>query len=722
MKGNTKSKGTYIPPALGYRPDIDGLRALAVVLVVAYHARVPFVSGGFVGVDVFFVISGFLITSLLLAEARDNGQISFVNFIARRFRRLLPMASIVLVATGGAALILVAPLDFGTFSSQIAASALWVANWYFVSESANYFAADISSAPTLHYWSLSVEEQFYLLWPATVAVAAGLGFRRRGTGGIINRGRLAMVVGLIIAASLLVSILTRWTGGVWSYYGLHTRAWELGTGALLAIVAADLPALKAGPSRLLRWAGVFLIAYAAFAFDERTAFPGAAAIIPVAGTAMVIAAGFSSAGRSWLEHPLMVATGKRSYSWYLWHWPVLIFLPMAVERATGDGHHVAVVALAVLVSLIAADLSFRYIEDPIRRARGLKASLGRTYLFGFASLAAVLLVAQSVAGPTVWEGPAAAIGELSANGADTPEKARADRGGLNDNFNCTLGYRHVEIDMRCRFGAPNGDMSVALVGDSHAAHWAPALHQLARERGWKLWVSTKSACPITDVSIYETDLKGRYQACEVWRKNLKQNLASIPDLGLLVIGRSQAYTAYVLDGNGAYGEAVDAGALWEHAMVRTLEEWDDVVPAVAIIRDTPKAPEDVPSCLSVRNRGARACSFSSEGAFTSDEVLAGAEIRAVKTYAARTNDTVPVAIFSPGKSICQEESCKVVSDDGVIRYRDRHHLTATFAQQLWNEFDAVLTPLVDAGGGWENGTDRDSGLLTGSGRPSRSLK
>lgn len=691
MREMERIERSPVQPSLGYRPDIDGLRALAVVLVVAYHADVPFVSGGFVGVDVFFVISGFLITGLLLAEARDTGRISFASFIARRIRRLLPMASVVLIATGFAAWFLVAPIDFGTFSSQIAASALWVANWYFVSESANYFAADITSAPTLHYWSLSVEEQFYLLWPGIVALAAGIGLRGGGT---IHRRRLIAVVGIIIAASLLVSIQTRWTGGVWSYYGLHTRAWELGSGALLAILAADLPVLRNGAARLLRWAGVALIAYAAVSFDEQTAFPGAAAILPVAGTAMVIAAGAAAGARGWLGHPLMVATGKRSYSWYLWHWPVLVFLPMAVERGFGAGHHSGVVALAVLASFLAADVSYRYIENPIRRAHGLKVSLARTYALGFASLVVVLLVSRAVTGPAAWDGPQAAVGEMSANGADTPVKARADRGGLDDNFDCTLGYRHVEIEGGCHFGAPDGDLSVALVGDSHAAHWAMALHEVARDRGWKLFVFTKAACPVTDVPIYETDLKGRYKACEEWRQNLKAHLASIPDLSLLVVGRSQAYAAYVLDDNGAHGEEVDAAAVWEQATVRTLEQWDDVVPAVAIIRDTPRAPHDVPACLSGRKGYSRACGFSSQGVLEKDALLAAAEQRAVNNYAALIADPIPITIFSPGKNICQNGRCEVVSDDGVIRYRDEHHLTATYARQFKEVFQQALAPMV----------------------------
>jgi len=221
-----------------------------------------------------------------------------------------------------------------------------------------------------------------------------------------------------------------------------------------------------------------------------------------------------------------------------------------------------------------------------------------------------------------------------------------------------------------------------------------ALHEVARDRGWKLFVFTKSACPVTDVPIYETDLKGRYKACEKWRNNLKAHLASIPDLSLLVVGRSQAYTAYVLDENGAHGEEVDAAAVWEQATVRTLEQWDDVVPAVAIIRDTPRAPHDVPACLSRSKGDSQACSFSSEGVLARDAVLAAAEQSAVNKYAALVADPIPITIFSPGESICQNGRCEVVSDDGVIRYRDKHHLTATYAQQFRQGFDQALTPII----------------------------
>ncbi|TDD63977.1 acyltransferase, partial [Jiangella aurantiaca] len=279
-----------------FRPDVEGLRAVAVLLVLAYHAGLPLVSGGFVGVDVFFVISGFLITGLILREVESTGRLRLGRFYARRIRRLLPATAVVLAATAALTIVLLPPLRWPAIAGDIAVSATYVVNWRLASESVDYLTAEDAPSPVQHFWSLAVEEQFYLLWPVLIIALVWWHRRRRGAPSL----RRTLLAGLAVVAvpSLAWSVhLTAASPGA-AYFVSTTRAWELAAGAALAIGARRLERLPAWVASALAGGGLAAVGWAALTYDATTPFPGAAALVPVLGTAAVVGGGVASAPTS----------------------------------------------------------------------------------------------------------------------------------------------------------------------------------------------------------------------------------------------------------------------------------------------------------------------------------------------------------------------------------------------------------------------------------------
>ena len=321
----------------GFRADLEGLRGVAVLLVLLYHARAPLVDGGYIGVDVFFVLSGFLITGIIVRELMGTGRLSLSGFYARRARRLLPAAALVLVITMIASVIVLPPLRVPAVAGDTISAALYVSNIRFAIQATDYLGSELAPSPVLHFWSLSVEEQFYIFWPTLLAVVAGATFLRgRHDAGI---RRLAIVLAVVLVGSLGLSILLTSVNQPWAFFSLPTRAWELALGGLLALPGAArwVPARVAVPAG---WIGLALIVAAGLFLDTSVAFPGVAALVPTIGAALVIAAGLAAtptgssryaAGRVLGLAPIRFL-GLISYSLYLWHWPILT-LP---EAAAGE--------------------------------------------------------------------------------------------------------------------------------------------------------------------------------------------------------------------------------------------------------------------------------------------------------------------------------------------------------------------------------------------------
>ncbi len=374
------------PKPRRFRPDVAGLRALAVLLVVIYHAGVSEVSGGFVGVDVFFVISGFVITGVLLREQEQTGHTSLVGFYARRARRILPAATVVILATLVMSYQWLGFVQGDQVASDAKAAALFFANFHFIALGTSYLTARLPPSPLQHYWSLSVEEQFYFLYPLLFLLACSL-WRR-----VPRARRLGALLALVIVASFALSVVQTSSNATAAYFSPFTRAWELALGALLAVVGAPLAKMPSWVAVGLAWAGTASVLTAAFVYGASTAYPGYAVALPVLGAGAVIAGG-TAAPRLGAELLLgrrpFQWLGNISYSLYLWHWPVLI---VAEEHATTPlslAHKLMLVLIALAISVV----SYVLIENPVRRSKWLARSNLRSLIMGAALIAVSLTVA-----------------------------------------------------------------------------------------------------------------------------------------------------------------------------------------------------------------------------------------------------------------------------------------------------------------------------------------
>ncbi|MCR6689490.1 acyltransferase [Cellulomonas sp.] len=307
-------------PARGFRRDVQGLRAVAVALVLAFHAGLP-VPGGFVGVDVFFVVSGFLITGLIADEVARTGRLRLGRFYARRARRLLPAAALALTAVVVATLVWLPVTRWREIAGDVVATALYVVNWRLADRSVDYLAEGAAASPVQHFWSLAVEEQFYVIWPLLVVALVALA-RMRGRR--VTRRALVVGVAVVAWASVLWSVTLTDLDPARAYFVTTTRVWELAAGALLALLAHRVVRAPAGLLRAGGWAGLALLLLAAVLLDGGTPFPGTAALLPVGGTVLVLAAGLAGPGLRPLTAGVLQPVGAASYSLYLWHWPAVV--------------------------------------------------------------------------------------------------------------------------------------------------------------------------------------------------------------------------------------------------------------------------------------------------------------------------------------------------------------------------------------------------------------
>ncbi|HWE64567.1 MAG TPA: acyltransferase family protein, partial [Chloroflexota bacterium] len=540
-----------------FRPDIEGLRAVAVLAVVLFHADVPGVGGGYIGVDVFFVISGFLITGLLWREASASGAVRLRRFYGARARRLLPASALVGVVTAIGSALLLPPLQVPAVLIDGIWSALYVGNYRFALQWRNYFDAFLPPSPFQHYWSLGVEEQFYLVWPAMIIGTAWLIRRARRhtkTDADLSRRPYLVVLALVAATSFAVSLAVTYVVPAVAFFSLPTRAWQLAVGGLVALTAGQWRRLTTKAAAIAGWAGLALILLACTLLSATTLYPGTAALLPVLGTALVIGAGCAAptqgCGRV-LALPRMRAIGRVSYSWYLWHWPVLVLAPALLGHPLGLVGRLA----AVLISGGLAVLTLRLIENPLRFAGPLRRSPMRSLaLGGVATAVAVCVgVALLVTVPTpVGRGAPAvpltvtAAPRLTGQNIDPNDAvvqrafaqvqdavaAGAELKAVPSNLNPPLADAAAELKpmffnscMRtffqtgqpeCAAGDTTFTTTVALVGDSQAAMWAPAFQQVAAQRRWRLEMLEKAGCPLMDLPITDP-IRRLVSKCDEWR-------------------------------------------------------------------------------------------------------------------------------------------------------------------------------------------------------------
>ena len=491
----------------GHRGDIDGLRAIAILLVVAFHIELPGFPGGFIGVDVFFVISGYLITRNLLREASTNGRIGFLGFWAKRIRRLIPAMFLMLIVVFGLAALVISALDLATVAQEGRAAALYVSNIFYARQATDYFGGDLNQSLFLHTWSLGVEEQFYLLWPLLFG-AACLATRRRSTW---LRGTLIVGFSITFVASLTLCVALTRSGSPWAFFSLPTRAWEFAAAGLLAAWTIPNRLRHQHLQLALAVAGLALIAIANLTLSASTLYPGLYALLPVGGTILVIIAGDGAAtGTNPLSSALSIRPaqwlGRVSYSWYLWHWPLIL---LAIAWLDRDSRRVTITA--ALASLGIAAIAHHWFENPLRFSPLLTRSKPRTYAFAAALTTIALLATIGVTGygdhkiqqTEIAVGDGTSTGANAEQGAGTRTNAKelvAVRASRRI-FNCPRpSTSETGIDY-CEAGNADSPTTVFLMGDSHTFHWVPAFIQAADELGLRLVVRWRSACPSTNVPV-----------------------------------------------------------------------------------------------------------------------------------------------------------------------------------------------------------------------------
>ncbi|UJA18844.1 acyltransferase [Thermoleophilia bacterium SCSIO 60948] len=640
-----------------FRADIEGLRAVTLGAVLLAHAGVPFARGGFAGVDVFFVISGFLITGLLIRELESTGTISLARFWSARVRRLLPLAAIVLVFVVAGTRLFLSPVDEDLVSSQVIASALYFVNWVFMAQSVDYFGTDVDASPVQHFWTLSVEEQFYVFWPVLL-IAASLWWRRSGRA---VRPRALVLASAIGIASFAYGLAFTAGDPEQAYFSTFARAWELALGAVIAL--APVPRLGERAARALGWAGMASIAATVLFLDGADPFPGVAALLPTLGAAALIVAGRTQAGR-WSASRILTApaarhVGRLSYSWYLWHWPLLIFAAAILGGPLSALEGLAVVALAYFP----AALSHALVERPLHHAAiFVRRRTAAVALWGTAT-ASVLGATIVLAAPAMTQAPrddvtgARALGsgsqlQLVADSVrPAPDRALRDRGRLIRD-GCFLNRGETE-QPECVYGDRDAKRTVVLLGDSHAMQFFPALEPIAKRAGWRLVVMTKGGCPPIDGVWSPTVSDG--EDCLQWRDAMLERIASErPDF--VITGTDTDYP-------------VDPSEL-ERGYADVIERVGDARAEVIAFKNPPSPPTDIPRCV------ARSLDSLDDCAFALPDDLAGNfEDRAI----AVSPDTDVIDVIP---DICGVDGrCAAVIGNALV-YRNTNHLTATFVRSL----------------------------------------
>ena len=684
-------------PSSGFQAEIQGLRAVAVLLVVVYHLWPHRLSGGYVGVDVFFVVSGFLITSHLYRDVLRNGRIDLLKFWARRIRRLLPLSFVVLGASVAITLAAVPRTLWTDTWRQIAASALYVQNWVLAGESVAYSAEGNEPTAAQHFWSLSVEEQFYVVWPLLLAGLLLLSARRGFRG---PDPRRAFIVGLAVVgvASFVVSlIMTRYSPAE-AYFATPTRMWEFVVGALVA-VGLGTRKLQGSAARIAGWTGLAAIVVSAVIYSDSTAFPGYTAALPVLGTALVLssnAAGGRWGSHHWLSRRPMIVLGDLSYGIYLWHWPLIVAAPFVLGADWGWQPKIGVLLLSITLAWASKIL----VEDPFRRGKAIGTDL-RAYLFmvlGIGALISAVIIAPSLLraadrGPTVAPGdgcygPAALASPAECGGVSgtgTPDPAPEEvisEASNHPNIECQTPASEVK-NRKCSLGSEDGaaGSKVGLIGDSYATRWIPAIDEVARDRGWQLETSIRARCTPSAATVSRGDDEKRTTENVYCTESVRDTVdAWVKDkeIETVFVAASQTNRGFTGDPErGIDVPKVDGFSVW----------WRELTAAdkrVVIVAETPRMAEEAPTCLALNSEDPAACSVPRSEAWPYDRYLTDA-------YGAA--DLEGVYYLDLSDEFCDETDCHA-QIGSVIVFSDAGHVSAPYGAALAPAFARKLDALA----------------------------
>ena len=685
------------------RGDIQGLRGIAVLTVCLSHAGMPFFDGGYVGVDVFFVISGFLITGILMRELARNGTFSLSDFYARRARRILPAAALVLVVTVLASWLTLGVVRLQEVLEDVVWAGLFAANIQFARLDDDYFAKDVVASPVRHYWSLAAEEQFYLVWPLLLLLVVHLVRKRKGLTGVPALKYVVYTLVAVTVISLAWCIYQTRVDQTFAYYAPMTRAWELGAGALLAVVEPRLRKLRWTTLNGLSLLGLLAIGFATIAYSDETPFPGHAALVPVLGACLVIAGGCTpaprGASRALDRGPLRWA-GDISYSLYLWHWPFLVIPALAgLEMSLLDNANMLMAAAALAL------VTERWVERPFRDGRFWRAPRLRSLALWPAAAGVVLAAVFAVQlelprqstpvavkldpeppmAPRAGQPPPSASDHVVAAVRKGADRARADVRvparlappllELPDHNwslpeHCWADTGKVEHQI-CSFGDPQADRTLVLLGDSHMGVWTRPLDVEAEKRGWHVQVLIKTGCPPHGAPMWREESDRRYTECDRYRDWALGRIRAIAPDRLAITG----YTAQALhDPRTGRRLRDDQGQAGTRALVAgmrsALAELSGAADELVLIGDTNKLPARAADCLGERGARLGDCARGRSAAVA----------RRTAMWADLTRRSggsfVDVAPW-----LCQGGVCPLVVGNTIV-YTDDNHLTREYAAAL----------------------------------------
>lgn len=697
MRSSVQTSTAWVQPRFGFRPELQGLRALAVGLVLLYHLWPAHVSGGFVGVDVFFVISGFLITSHIFRQIRDTGTIQLAKFWARRIMRLLPLALLVIAVSAVTLFWFMPETVWSTNARHMLGSVFYVENWLLAGDSVEYSARDNQATMVQHYWSLSVEEQFYVFMPLVLAATAWL-FRKK----IVNhddRSAATLVLttlAVLGVTSLVFSIYYTQHNPSAAYFITPTRLWEFTIGGMIAVVPWKFR-MPVAAQNLVSWAGIAMIAIAGLSYSEKTAFPGFSALLPTIGAALFILCGTATRGWGahwWFSLKPIVRLGDWSYAIYLWHWPIIIVASTLMPQFLWP-HKIVVVIATIMLSWA----SQRWVEDPLRFTAFFKAPRAAVTFMAAAMIIAGggVFITESVAMKSLNDNPVANESEcVGANAmfndctdvtSADPEIApalvteeRTDRPFPDCDINDDPAAESSD-PQPCSLGVDEADavQQVAIFGDSHARSWLPMVDEVAQEHGWAVTGYIKPACSPIDVGEKEetgTADEVKKAKCSNFAHHTAKILEDDDELDLIIMSVSPRNEKLTDDSGRSTDQIVDEAYrdMWQR--------WEEAGKQVMVIGEVPRFDDQpIPDCLAenAQRPAAKSCSQPL------DKLMDAR--RANLAEAAREMDSVP--IYDPRPGICDEENCYGLVG-GLVAYYDTSHLTEDFAKSFKPNFEQFL--------------------------------
>ena len=659
------------------RRDIQGLRALAVVVVILFHAGLP-VPGGFIGVDIFFVISGFVITAMLMREWADTGRLRFGQFYLRRFRRLTPALALMVSVTMIAGFFFLSPLGPQETAAKTGLGAmLIVANFVIASTTGGYFDAPAETNPLLNTWSLSVEEQFYLIFPALLALGWVVA-RRMPRSTVANRQHGAaptrplapfVIVGLVAIVSFALTQVSSSTGWL-GFYSPFTRAWEFAIGALLALAAVRLKSVAL--ATVIGLIGLVMTLASLWLITDKTQWPGSWTLLPVFGTLLLILAGSNAANpvsRAFGLRPF-VAVGDASYSLYLWHWPFIVFAALA-----WPGEEWILVA-AALSSCIPAVLSYVFVEQPIRRSRRHPA----------------ILIAATLTPPIAL---AAALWYSSAQGSFSPEIQAYQTATMShsaaDANGCDSGTPAGEVPEACHWNAHAAGTPIVLLGDSNAAHFSEALIGVSDTLQRPLTIAADTGCPFIDTKFTQSAFnKEQAKACRAYISDSLDWLDAQPPSTVVLSSSDRIWVTpgFTLQPSGLKGNSPEGTNILDEALTKTVKRIQEAGHTVVLVQVVPhwtgkgRAEWDPSACTTIDIVNER-CQQS----MPVEEALAShaASRNAIETTAAETGAIVVDLM----ERMCPAGVCSTRQGDLFV-YRDATHITPEMSALLAPDFVAVL--------------------------------